>query len=119
MQIKIKETNEIAVITLIDPNSGFSWENDFIFNSISRDDYLKSDTDDADIIMTQENYDWWYNHCQQYEIADNMLHEKRKNIKEKNEYGECTDFDEKLYHYINGYDFNSQPEAIISFCKEY
>ena len=121
MLIKIKETAEVKEITLTDPKTNLNWENDYILNAINSDQYEEPSEDEEGegitCVMIQEEFDWWKNQCKEYQTADNLLHETREAEKEKNEYGECTDFDEKYHQYINGYDFNQQPAAMIAFCN--
>lgn len=128
MNILIEETKEVCELSLIDPQTGLSWVGDFVFNAISLNDYREPTEEEEeeieishnvtiDAVMSQENYDWWDNHCNAYQEADNTLNETREWERERNEYGECYEFNEYYHQYINGYDFNSLPSAMIEFCE--
>ena len=56
MKIQIIETQEVRELTLIDPNTGVCYCDDFISHS-SFDSFNYND--DGDVLMFVEDFDWW------------------------------------------------------------
>ena len=105
MYIEIKETGKEERITCIDPKQGTDWSSDLIGNADPKNEGYN---DDGIMIMTQVNFDWWFNYCSEYESADYAVNEL---LIEKDSH-ELTDY---YHNLICGMEFNDIPEAMHNF----
>ena len=125
MEILNSTTGEIVTLSLIDPKTGCSWVEDYMFNAIEKGSYEEPTEKQLEqfphivAVMDNENATWWQIQIENMQLADNTLYEKRQEVKETSEYGECSQFDEDFHQYICGYDFDCTPNAIIRFCESY
>ena len=125
-EIKIKETGQIEEITVIDAKTGLDWSGDLIGNA---DPEIEGYDDEDIMIMTQDNFDWWFNYCNEYEKADNAVHEFFQDLtndcqdnfdtgEPEDAYQRETEMQEKFHDYINGIEFNDIPEYMTRFIEE-
>lgn len=102
--IKIIETDEIIEITMSDPKTGCSWDADFIGNA---DGLQRCEGEDADYIATKEDADWWVDHCELYQSADDERYEAEQ------ESSLDSDDIAKLYEEnVGGLEFNDLPYGL-------
>ncbi len=110
MNIIIKETGEAKEIKMIDVN-GVDGVCDFIGNNSF--DALEYNDDD-EVVMTSENYDWWFDLCTKYQGAENELNELKRNL-------DCVkqnDMREWLQDRMNC-DLEDQPVVMLSTIEEF
>lgn len=107
MEIKIKETNEITELTIIDPKTGCDWAADLTGN----DDNIEFDGDYK--VCDQETFDWWSDLIERYQAADNRKHEIIQQ--------ETEDYEGLLehLHHCTGYDLENYPEALMDALDEW
>lgn len=78
MKIIIKETNEVKELSIIDPNSGVDYIDDFIGNTGALNDgqFLWDDEDDAAdaYICDQETFDWWDKVVSDNQALEDRIH---------------------------------------------
>jgi len=101
MQVRIKETGEIAELTIIDPKTGLDWAADITGN----DDNFGYDEDYDVRVCDQETFDWWANLIRRYQKVDDRYYEIRKGL----------DDDTALLEHVSGYidvDLENYPEAL-------
>jgi len=72
MEVTIIGTNETETLSITDPKSGASWENDLLGNCGELPEY-NDDTDSYH--MSKEDYDWWSDLIDRYQEADNRYYE--------------------------------------------
>jgi len=111
MEIKINETGEIKRITLIDLKTGVDWSGDYMESA-------ESGFDGDYITMSQENFDWWNNQCNEYQKADEAVYELLNRAETEEEEIKKNKLTEQYHDFINGVEFNEQPEAMIKFVDE-
>jgi len=125
-QIEIKETGRTEEIIVIDPKTGIDWSADLIGNT---DPEIEGYNDDGGMIMTQENFNWWENYCNEYEKADNLVNDFFNDLKEdcwnkfetgnpEDAYQKSDNLEAKYHDYICGIEFNDIPQAMLRFIKE-
>ncbi len=79
MEIRIKETNEIVELEIIDPKTNLDFIADFIGNTGSlHDGQFEYDEDTEIYTTTQENYDWWETVVTDNQELENRLFELRQ-----------------------------------------
>ena len=104
MQIKIKETGKIVVLSLLDRKSGQNWIKDLLGNHNADCTY----DDDGLCIMDQETYDWWARVVSWLDDADEAL-DNLLSLDLTNE--EREEYMSRIHDVTGGLDLEDQPAA--------
>ena len=122
-EIQIKENGKVEEITVIDPKTGLDWAADLIGNT---DPVIVGFNSDDNMIMGQEEFDWWSDYCEKYEQADNLVHDFFNDLEEncwnnfetghpEDAYQKSIELSEEYHNYICGIEFNDLPSAMVNF----
>jgi len=78
MEIKLKETGEIKVLTYIDPRTGIDSILDFVGNNgaLSDGQFERNDNDDV-YVADADTYDWWATVAADNQALEARIHELR------------------------------------------
>jgi uncharacterized membrane protein YgaE (UPF0421/DUF939 family) len=110
MKILIRETNTIEIITVIDYRTKLDYSNDFIGNNESD---LHWD-DDNNIIMTQDQFDYWEIACKKQQRIEDIL---------QNLHGIVSDYDfynlEEQLSYLDNLDLEHTQDQKLHLLIEY
>lgn len=77
MDIKIIGTNQMTKLNLIDPATKISWIRGLMGNHGALPQY---DEDNDYYLMSQADYDWWYDLVTRYQAADDRYHDLRRSL---------------------------------------
>jgi hypothetical protein len=113
LNVRIKNTNKIKELEIIDPVTGCSWVADCLGNC----DDLKNYDDETDTYeMDQDTFDFWENYLKSQQAADEAKKECRSNLaNEKVEHFDC----DISYAINQANEMIDQPSAIMSVVNEY
>lgn len=90
MEIKIKETNEIKTLKLIDPKTGCDWIKDFLGNNGADINY----DDDDNAVMSADDFKWWSDAVDRQSEIDDLYEDNRYNDDfDHDSYADCFDND--------------------------
>jgi hypothetical protein len=106
---RIKETNELKRLSLVDPKTGCCW----LADAMSSDNNVVYDLDADGYECSQDTFDWWEAFVADYQAADDSwydLLDNADNDKREQMLGAYEDLDADLADY---------PEALIELCVQF
>ena len=122
-EIEIEKTGKKQIITVIDPRTDLDWASDLIGNANPK---IIGYNEEGNIIMGQEEFDWWENYCIEYQKADYLVYRFFSDL-EKNcwnnfktgypedAYQEFDRLKARYHDFICGIEFNEIPAAMTDF----
>lgn len=102
MLVKIKETDQVQELKIVDPETNVEYTQDEIGNT---GDLNGCDHDGEYHVMSNDMYDWWNSFLAKKQESENMIHE----------YGRDNLVDDEEYQNILGCEYESQPQMIINY----
>ena len=111
MEIKIEETGEEVELTIIDPRSGVDWISDLLGNHNVV--MQEGGGIGALLEMSQEDYDWWSDLTERYQIADFRYYDLRKTLPDDDS-GYLVEAVENL-----SCDLEDYPELLQQICDDF
>lgn len=99
--MKILVNNQVETLSLIDPNTGCDWVNDFIGNAGGFNQFVWNDELDV-FICTEEDFYWWKNIIEQQQSLSEKIYSYSK------KYGY-----DAVMNVINDYDVEFEDYAAI------
>ena len=110
--IRIKGTNEIKGLEIIDPESGMDWTLDCIGNCGD----LEYNEDTEEYEMNQDCFDWWNEYLEAKQNSDNAIFEYRNNL----DNDKIENFDADIEYAINQVnEMSDEPSAVMNVINEY
>ena len=110
MEIKIKETGAEVELSIIDPKSGVDWIGDLLGDHNAKPE---EDEETGEFCMSQEDYDWWSDLINRYQIADDRWFELYKTLPDDDS-GFLVEAVENL-----SCDLENYPELLQQICDDF
>jgi len=109
MEIRVKETNKLEEINIFDAN-GSNWTGDLVGYDIN----ITYNIDTEEYECTQETYDWWVDHIERRQAADDRW-EQLLDTADSDKY------DKMVEDVANAFncDMTDYPEVLDNLCDVY
>ena len=111
MEIKIEETGVEVELSIIDPRSGVDWISDLLGD---HNVVMKEGGGIGDLLeMSQDDYEWWSDLTERYQIADFRYYDLRKTLPDDDS-GYLVEAVENL-----SCDLEDYPELLQQICDDF